>query len=47
MVLKVMKFANRIQLVEFVNRNCIQKENIQLIADNDNHPVLYYWCWEE
>ena len=42
-VLKTKGFNDNIEVVDFVNKNSISKNDIQQIVDNDYYIMLYYW----
>lgn len=44
--LKVVVFENAEELVDFVNKNKISKENIQSISSGDTYGISYLFYWE-
>ena len=42
-VLKTKGFNDNIEVVDFVNKNSISKNDIQQIVANDYYIMLYYW----
>ncbi len=44
--LKVIVFESPDELVDFVNKNKISKENIQNINSGDTYGISYLFYWE-
>lgn len=42
-VLKTKGFNGNVEVVDFVNKNSITKNDIQQIVANDYHIILFYW----
>lgn len=42
-ILKTKGFDDNVEVVDFVNKNSIDKNDIQQIVANDYHIMLYYW----
>ena len=44
--LKAVVFGSADELVDFVNKNKISKENIQSISSGDTYGISYLFYWE-